>query len=64
MMKNNIYKYINSLQFKNINKSKNNKNVTYLFDDKKYVYKNINNLYLENNVSKLKKVEYLIDYKK
>ena len=62
LLKYNIYKYTNSIDYKKLNKqniSNKDENITSLFDNKKFVYENINTLYLDNDIGKLKKVDYL-----
>lgn len=62
LIKYNIYKYNNNISFKDLNKkeiSYDKKNIKTLFEHKKFVYENINSLYIDNNINKLKKADYL-----
>ena len=70
LIENNIYKYLNSLNIENItsksekhNKNKNKLNkkdaIENLFDNKEFIYDNINYLNAENDIRKLSNPEYL-----
>ena len=61
LIENNIYKYINSTNISTITKSstKDNTAIENLFDNRDLVYENLKFLYLENDIKKLRSVDYL-----
>jgi len=62
LLKYNIYKYSNSITYDDLSKKDvkpENKNITTLFEHKKFVYENIDSLYIDNNIGKLNKADYL-----
>lgn len=59
LIQHNIYKYVNNLNIEQVTKKNNNKNIKNLFDNTDLVYRNINFLYIDNDISKLNNVDYV-----